>query len=193
VVCAVSQRDDAIDLCGAVRGSMCWQARTQGAFDLSCFVIDWERQRVTCPAGHTSLSWTPAVDNRNNDVIKIKFASGDCRACPSRARCTRTVRRTLTIRPREPHEALLANRQRQPTPEFRAEQARRCGIEGTLSYGIRTCGMRRARYSGLAKPHLQQCVSAAVMNLARIVRWLSGEPRAHTRQTAFQQLQQAAA
>jgi IS5 family transposase len=190
---AVSQRDDAIDLCGAVRGSMRWQARTQGAFDLSCFVIDWERQRVTCPAGHTSLSWTPAVDNRDNDVIKIKFASGDCRACPSRARCTRTIRRTLTIRPREPHETLLANRQRQPTPEFKAEQARRCGIEGTLSYGIRICGMRRARYIGLANTHLQHCASVAVMNLARMVRWRSGEPRAHTRQTPFQKLQQAAA
>ena len=188
---AVSQRDYAIDLCGAVRGSVRWQADTEGAFDLSCFVIDWERQRVTCPAGHTSLSWTPAVDHRDNDVINITFARGDCRDCPSRARCTRTVRRTLTIRPREQHEALLANRQRQPTPEFQAEQARRCGIEGTLSYGIRLCGMRRARSSGLAKTHLQQCASAAVMNLARVVRWRSGEPRAYTRQTPFQKLQQA--
>jgi transposase len=190
---AVSQRAYAIDLCGAARGSVRWQAHTKGAFDLSYFAIDWDRQRVTCPAGHTSLSWTPAVDNRDHDVIKIKFGRDDCCDCPSRAQCTRTARRSLTIRPREQHEALLANRQRQPTPEFRAEQARRCGIEGTLSYGIRTCGMRRARYSGLAKTHLQQCASAAVMNLARIVRWRSGEPRAHTRQTAFQQLQQAAA
>ena len=143
---AVSQCDYAIDLCGAVRGSVRWQAHTEGAFDLSYFVIDWEQQRVTCPAGHTSLSWTPAVDNRDNDVINIKFARGDCRDCPLRAQCTRTVRRTLTIRPREPHEALRANRQRQPTPEFQAEQARRWGIEGTLSYGIRLCGMRRALY-----------------------------------------------
>jgi transposase len=176
-----------------VRGSVRWQAHTEGAFDLSCFVIDWDRQRVTCTAGHTSLSWTPAIDNRDNDVIKIKFARGACRDCQYRSRCTRTARRSLTIRPREQHEALMANRQRPPTPEFKAEQARRCGIEGTLSYGIRTCGMRRARYIGLAKTHLQQCASAAVMNLARMVRWLSGEPRAQTHQTPFQQLQQAPA
>jgi transposase len=87
----------------------------------------------------------------------------------------------------------MANRTRQPTPEFKAEQTRRCGIEGTLSYGIRRCGMRRVRHIGLAKTHLQHCASAAVMNLARIVRWLSGEPCAHTRQTPFQQLQQTAA
>ena len=41
----------------------------------------------------------------------------------------------------------MANRKCQSTSAFRAEQARRCGIEGTLSYGVRTCGMRRARYS----------------------------------------------
>jgi transposase len=148
---------------------------------------------VTCPAGHTSLSWTPAIDNRDNDVIKIKFAPGDCRDCLDRPQCTRTVRRTLTVRPQEPHEALMANRKRQSTPAFKAEQARRRGIEGTLSYGVRTCGMRRARDIGLANTHLQQCASAAVMNLARMARWLCGEPRAHTRQTPFQRLQQAAA
>jgi transposase len=102
-------------------------------------------------------------------------------------------RRTLTVRPQEPHEALMANRNRQPTPEFKTEQARRCGIEGTRLYGIRTCGMRRVRYTGLAKTHLQHGASAAVMNLARMVQWLGNEPRAHTRQTPFQRLQQAAA
>jgi transposase len=50
---AVSQRDYAIDLCGAVRGSVRWQAHTEGAFDLSRFTIDWDQREVTCPAGHT--------------------------------------------------------------------------------------------------------------------------------------------
>jgi transposase len=68
-----------------------------------------------------------------------------------------------------------------------------CGIEGTLSYGVRTCGMRRARDIGLAKMPLQHYTSAAVVNLMRMVRWLSGEPRAQTRQTPFLKLQQTAA
>jgi transposase len=190
---AVSRRDYDIDLCGPARGSVRWQAHTEGAFDISHFTIDWEQQKVTCPMGHTSLSWTPALDNRDNDVIKIKFARGDCRDCAARSKCTRTARRNLTLRPREQHEALMASRARQSTPEFKAAQARRSGIEGTLSYGIRTCRMRRARYVGLAKTHLQQCASAAVMNLARVARWLAGEPRAQTRQTPFQKLRQAAA
>ncbi len=190
---AVSQRDYGIDFCGAGRGSVRWQAHTEGACDLSHFVIDWARQQVTCPAGQTSRSWTPAIDHRDHDVIKIKFARGDCHDCQARSHCTRNDRRTLTIRPREQHEALMANRARQATPTFKAEQTRRSGIEGTLSYGVRTCRMRRARSIGLAKTPLQQCTSAAVMNLMRVARWLMGEPRAHTRQTPFQQLQEAVA
>jgi transposase len=190
---AVSQRDDAIDLCGAVRGRVRWQAHTEGAFDLSHLMIDWNQRRVTCPAGHTRLSWTPAIDNRDTDVSNIKVARGDCCDGPSRSQCTRTARRSLTVRPREPHEALLAKRTRHPTPEFKTTQARRGGIAGTLSSGVRICGMRRARAIGLATTHLQHGASAAVRNLARMVRWLSGEPRAHTRQTPFQKLQQTAA
>ena len=116
---------------------------------------------------------TTSIDNRDNAVIKIKFARGDGCGCPYRSPCTRTARRSLTVRPHELHEALMANRTRPPTPEFKTQQARRCGIEGSLSYGIRICGMRRARDIGLAKTHLQHCASAAVMNLVRTVRWLS--------------------
>jgi DDE family transposase len=190
---AVSQRGDAINLCGAVRGRVRWQAHTEGAGDLSRLVIDWDQRQVTCPAGHTSLGWTPAIDNRDHAVITITLARGDCGDCPYCAPCTRTARRSLTLRPQEPHEARLANRRRQATAEFQAEQARRCGIEGTRSYGTCTCGMRQARDLGLAKTHLQPWASAAGMNLARLVRWLSGEPRAHTRQTPFQKWPQAAA
>ena len=43
-------------------------------FDADHFLIDWERQQATCPEGHKSLSWTPAIDNRTNEVIKIKFS-----------------------------------------------------------------------------------------------------------------------
>jgi transposase len=113
---AVSQRDSAIDLCGAVRGRGRWQARTQGAFALSHFTLDGDQREVTCPAGHASLSWPPAVDTRDHDGIKIKFAPGDGRDGPPRPQGTRTARRSLPSRPREQHEALMAHRARQATP-----------------------------------------------------------------------------
>ena len=30
---------------------------------------------ATCPAGKTRVSWTPAIDNRKNAVIKVKVSS----------------------------------------------------------------------------------------------------------------------
>jgi len=45
--------------------------------------------------------------------------------------------------------------------------------------------MRHCRYIGLAKTALQHVCIAAAMNVARIVRWLDGQPRAKTRVTRF--------
>ena len=48
--------------------------------------------------------------------------------------------------------------------------------------------MRRSRYVGLAKTHLQHVFIATAMNLSRIVNWLNELPLAQTRQAAFERL-----
>ena len=48
--------------------------------------------------------------------------------------------------------------------------------------------MRRSRYVGLAKTHLQHVFIATAMNLWRIVNWLNEVPLAQTRQAAFERL-----
>ncbi len=45
--------------------------------------------------------------------------------------------------------------------------------------------LRRSRYVGLAKTHLQHVLTAAAINLNRISNWLAGTPRERTRQSAF--------
>jgi transposase len=78
----VKSRDDyGVDLLGPTRLDDHWQAREGAGFDAQHFQIDWDQQQATCPAGKTSISWTPAVDNRGNAVIKVKFSSKDCRRC----------------------------------------------------------------------------------------------------------------
>ena len=62
--------------------------------------------------------------------------------------------------------------------ERRRQYAWRAGVEGTLSQGIRAFGLRRSRYRGLAKTHLQNLVIASAINLDRLVAWLDGRPRA---------------
>ncbi len=187
-----SQQDYEVDLCGPTRQDYHWQAREETGFEASQFVVDWQNECATCPAGQTSSSWTPAQDRRGNPVIKIKFAMQDCRPCPSREQCTHSQsaapRRVLTVRPQEQYQALQAARQRQTTKAFKTTYAVRAGIEGTLSQGIRAFGLRQARYRGLEKVHLQQILTATALNLCRMHDWLTEQPRARTRQAAFVRL-----
>src|SRR6266566_2102837 len=88
------------------------------------------------PQGHTSISWTPAIDNRKNEVIKIKCSIKDCQSCPSRSLCTHSTRyprRTITVRCEQQHQALQRARARAKTEEFKTLYARRAGVEGTIS------------------------------------------------------------
>ena len=64
---------------------------------------------------------------------------------------TTASRRTVTLQSRERHEALVAWRAWTQTDEFRTLYARRAGVEGTMSVGVRAFGMRRSRYFGFGK------------------------------------------
>jgi transposase len=191
-----SQQDYQIDLVGPTRRNHQWQANQHKGFDADHFLIDWEHQQATCPEGHTSSSWTPAIDNRTKEVIKIKFSTKDCQACPSLRLCTqslRHVRRTVTIRPKEQYEALQARRQQESTKDFKTLYATRAGVEGTISQGVRTMGLRRSRYIGQERTHVQHVATAAAINIVRLMRWLGGVPHAKTRQSPFVQLHRPAA
>lgn len=181
-----------VDLLGPARGDYHRQAREDKGFAARCFAIDWDRHQAICPAGQTSASWTPVHDRSGNPVIKIKFAGSTCSACSHRLDCTDAdrVRRTLTVRPQELQVALQAARQRQETADFAEQYGKRAGIEGTISQGVRAFDLRRARYVGQAKAHLQNLLIAAAMDLVRIACWVAGKPRAQTRLSAFVSLMQ---
>ena len=182
-----SRRDHGVDLLGPVRADTHWQTRAGAGFAAEAFAVDWNRQQLTCPAGHPSASWTPATDRHGNDVVSVKFALADCRACAFRSQCTRSPRaaRSVTLRPEAQHRALRAARARQTTAAFAAAAAGREGVEGTLSQAVRRCGLRRARYVGLAKTRLQHLLTAAALNFLRVALWLADTPLATTRRAAF--------
>jgi transposase len=182
-----SQTQYGIEILGPVLGDHSWQAREATGFDLRAFTVDWAAHTVTCPEGHTSTKWCPTHDAYGSDVIRIEFATADCRACPSRRRCTRSAKepREMGLRPQAQQEALWAARQRQLTLSFKEAYARRAGIEGTLSQAIHGCGLRRTKYIGLAKTRLQHVITAAALNVVRASAWLAGIPQAQTRQAPF--------
>lgn len=176
-----------IDLIGPAFKDNTWQAKADEGFDVANFRIDWEKKAVTCPRERQSIRWSETKTARGRSMIHIDFSPDDCSACPSRSSCTRAkdLPRTLTLQPKEEHEAIQFARKRQKTEEFASHYSRRAGIEGTVSQGVRAFGLRRARYRGQKKTHLQELATATAVNVGRIVNWLDGVPTAITRRSRF--------
>jgi transposase len=176
-----------IELLGPPRPNPSWQGKVEGGHTIDRFDIDWDEQRVRCPQGKLSSAWSPQLDQAGTSYISVWFRRADCGPCPARPSCTRGKHqaRHLKLQPRAEHEALKAARERLATKEGRRRYARRAGIEGTLSQGVRAFGLRRSRYRGLAKTHLQHVATAAAINLARVGDWFRTVPRAATRTSRF--------
>jgi transposase len=182
-----SQEDHGITLRGPARPNPTWQAKVAGAYTVTDFTVDWEHQQVQCPQGKTSASWTERLDHTGTACIQVRFSQHDCGACPARPLCTQATQaaRSLKLQPQAQFEALHATRSWYASEEGQQRFKRRAGIEGTLSQGVRSFGLRCARYRGLAKTHLQHIATAAAMNVDRIVAWLDERPRAQTRTSRF--------
>ena len=163
-------------------------------FDKGSIVVDRGRVVVTRPAGKESISRLPHTDRQSGMAFEARFARADCTPCPSRAQCTRSKQepRIFGLLPREQHEALQAARREQETEGFRWRYAARAGIEGTHEQANRRCGLRRCRYIGEAKAHLQHLLTAAAINVVRLSEWWAGTPLSRTRCSRFAALQLAA-
>lgn len=188
-----SQEKHGVEVVGPIRVDTTWQAQSGEGFDVSGFAIDWESQRVTCPTGQLSRVWAESKDKAGHPRIYVRFAKESCQACPVRAKCTRSAAgaRTLSFKSRAQYEVLQGARQREHTVEFKERYAKRAGIEGTISQGVRSFGLRRSRYIGQAKTHLQHILIAVAINLARFVAWINEVPLAETRTSAFAALASA--
>lgn len=183
-----SQENHGVEVIGPIKVDTTWQAQSEKGFDVSCFTIDWEQQKAICPNGQVSQVWTEnRKDKAGHPRIYARFAKSSCQACPVRADCTRSPEgpRTLSFKPRMEFEILQWARQREHTQEFKERYAKRAGIEGTISQGTRSFDLRRSRYIGQPKTHLQHILIAVAINLARFVDWINHVPQAATRTSAF--------
>ena len=94
----------------------------------------------------------------------------------------------LKFRPHKEYDFLTARRVEQKTSEFEEKYKLRSGIEGTISQGVRQFDLRRTRYFGLAKTHLQHIAIACAINLVRFFNWSNYLSFATTRITSFASL-----
>jgi transposase len=108
-----AREDHGITLISPLLADPSWQAAAGQGFDLAAFTVDWDQQRVTCPAGASSSYWKQTLD-AIGPRVHVAFSAKHCRACPSRESCVRGPRpRQLTLHIQAEHELLMANRRDQ--------------------------------------------------------------------------------
>ncbi len=176
-----------IALVGPTRTNPSRQAKLTGGYDLDQFSVDWEHQQVRCPQGKLSSAWSEQVSPTGASSVSVHFLQTDCGPCSSRALCTRAKHggRHLKLLPQAQYEALQEARAHHASETGKQQYARRAGIEGTLSQGVRGFGLRETRYWGESKTHLQHLATATAINIDRLVNWLDHRPRTHTRTSRF--------
>ena len=165
-----SSQDHGISLVGPTRKDPSWQARVEGTYDRYQFEVDWEKQQVRCTQGKTAHSWRERSD-KGEPYIQIVFSKKDCGPCQARSLCTRSNKesRRLRLQLKPQYEALKEARSRHASQEGKHLYNKRAGVEGTISQSVRAFGLRRTRYRGLAKTHLQHLATATAINLDRLV------------------------
>lgn len=190
----VSEQAKGIETVGPARTDPSWQKRTDGAYSADHFEIDWPKQQVTCPQGKHSSAWGEYRRASGDPYLLVRFSNQDCRQCSARPLCTKAklpAGRSLHLLPQAAHEALTRARAVQGTTTGQKRYARRAGIEGTIAQSVTGYGLRRSRYIGLAKTHLQNLAIGAALNIDRLFNWFRGVPRAKTRISRFRALKAA--
>ncbi|MGW2557454.1 transposase [Streptomyces sp. NPDC001635] len=133
--------------------------------------------RSPAPQGQVSQGWHgpyPTSSPTAAPLIVARFAKSQCHPCPARAQCTtsRESTRTVGFPPRELRDLQLRVRAEQQTPGWKSRYAVRSGVEGTVNEFAHGHGMRRCRYRGQSKAHVQHILTAIAINVER----LSGLP-----------------
>lgn len=144
--------------------------RREGRFGTEDFQINVEERTALCPAGRTNTQCS-RLEEVATGKVSYRFEFGaQCHYCPLRGQCLGKDQphRTLTVG--EHHTHLQARRLEQQTHAFKQRMKHRNAIEGTQSELVRSHGLRRARFRGLAKVKLQNYFSGAACNVKRWIR-----------------------
>ncbi|MEU2982685.1 transposase [Streptomyces hirsutus] len=158
---------------GPVRGNPTRQHREQGGFGRDDFRIDFEQRQVTCSQGQTGRAWYgpyPTSSPQAAPLIVVKFAKSQCGPCPARSKCTssRAASRSVGFPPKDLLDLQRRARAEHNSADRRSIHALRSGVEGTVNELVHGHEMRRCRYRGLAKTHVQHVLTAIAVNIERL-------------------------
>ncbi len=147
------------------------QLENKGLFTADEFIIDHQSKTATCPAGCTSISWKELEVGQHKGDMQIRFGK-QCQDCSLKDQCTDS-KRGRRLRLNQHYELLRKRREESRTKSFKETMKRRSPVEGTISEMVRAHGLRRSRYRGIHKTHLQNLLIGTAVNLKRLVKAMS--------------------
>ena len=139
-------------------------------FGSDSFVVDIENRQATCPAGKLNVQCSQITELKiQMTYYYFVWAQAECSICPMKHSCLSEKKRKpfRTLQVGEKHMIVQERRNLCKTPEYQLLMHRRSGIEGTHSELTRGYMIRRSRYRGLKKTHIQMLFTAAACNLRR--------------------------
>ncbi len=136
------------------------------------FRYDAKNKTVTCPSGKRLTRRT-----ENSQGWIYRSSAKDCRSCPLRTRCLGDHAKSRTIMISNGYEAMLRARRRRRKPDkkfIEIYSRHRWKVEGMHGEAKVQHGLRRAVRRGLANVAIQAYLTAAVINLKRLVTFAYG-------------------
>ncbi len=150
------------------------QPETTG-FTVDQFTLDPTGQTMTCPAGQTSQH---RVRNRHDTGWTFRFARTLCAGCPLLSQCMAQLPRTRgrQVSTNDYAAEYAAARAKAQTPAYQEVRRQHRRVERTLGKMVRWHRARRARYRGGGRVLIQALLTGLVVNVKRLVRWLTAPP-----------------
>ncbi|WP_425824708.1 transposase [Streptomyces fractus] len=165
-----SARAHRVTMVGPLKTNNSHQHKSGDGFARENFIIDFDRREVTCPNGKVSGNWNDIPSMAPYTVVR--FDERQCGPCPEKTSCTTGTARTVNFLPHHLHQIQTRNRAVQHDPSWQRLYASRSGIEGTMDALVNDHQMRRCRYRGVAKAHVQHALTAIAINIDRLRRHL---------------------
>ncbi len=138
-------------------------------FTAADFTVSEDKSQVTCPAGQQSRY--RQRDARDNG-FQYRFTREQCDACPLAARCVARVGQGAfgrTVNKSDYEAEYQRARKRAETAEYATVRRTHPAVERKLNEVLNHHGGRRARYWGLWKVHLQECMTCFTVNVKRLL------------------------
>lgn len=138
-------------------------------FTAADFTASEDKSHVTCPAGKHSRY--RQRDSRDNGFM-YRFTREQCDTCPLAARCVARPGQGAfgrTVNKSDYEAEYQRARERATTAEYAAARQTHPAVERKLNEVLNHHGGRRARYWGLPKVDIHECMACFTVNVKRLI------------------------